>query len=251
MLYTEKIKDILEKLGVNVETLPNNLYSTLLEAVYNSDLSASGDNGIDGVTVNGQYLDIDGDKIPTMFISLHGSDNVLKFTDGMFTIDCSDTSTVNDINGNLTAENIKEGITIFGHVGTYAGGTSKNTITLDDGTELPMPTLKDGCNYAMIFKGTNYYSMLECQNRFANVNNWISIANDSYTIATSSVPCYLSQLPVDFNEFNSWSEPTEYDDSSAKFTTLGTLILSNEVIETWSSTNTNTKVIYFNKNFEI
>ena len=103
----------------------------------------------------------------------------------------------------------------------------------------------------MIFKGTNYYSMLECQNRFANVNNWISIANDSYTIATSSVPCYLSQLPVDFNEFNSWSEPTEYDDSSAKFTTLGTLILSNEVIETWSSTNTNTKVIYFNKNFEI
>lgn len=131
------------------------------------------------------------------------------------------------------------------------GSPEKTTITLDDGTELPKPTLKDGCNYAMIFKGTNYYSMLECSNRFANVNSWISIANNSYTIGTSSVACYLSQLPVNFNEFNSWSEPTEYDLSNAKFTTLGTLILSNEVIETWSSTNTNTKVIYFNKNCEL
>lgn len=131
------------------------------------------------------------------------------------------------------------------------GGGSSNTITLEDGTELPKPTLKDGCNYAMIFKGSNYYSMLETSNRFANVNSWISIANSSYTIGTSSAVCYLSQLPVNFNEFNSWSEPTNYDLSNAKFTTLGTLILSNEVIETWSSTNTNTKVIYFNKNCEL
>lgn len=170
MLYGEKMKQILEKFGVDTSTLPDNLYSTLLDAIYNADVS---------------------------------------------------------------------------------GGSSKGTITLDDGTELPIPTLMDGCNYAMIFKGSNYYSMLECQNRFANVNSWISIANDSYTIGTSSVPCYLSQLPVDFNEFNSWSEATEYDTSNAKFTTLGTLILSNEVIETWSSTNTNTKVIYFNKNCEL
>ena len=173
MLYTDKIKDILLKLGVDVSKLPDNLYSTLLDAVLNADISSGGD------------------------------------------------------------------------------GSSKNTITLDDGIELPMPTLKDGCNYAMIFKGTNYYSMLECQNRFANVNDWLSIANDNYTIGTSSVPCYLSRLPVDFNEFNTWSEPTEYDISNAKFTTLGTLILSNEIIEKWSSTSDNTKVIYFNKNFEI
>lgn len=171
MLYGEKMKQILEKFGVDTSTLPDNLYSTLLDAIYNADVSG--------------------------------------------------------------------------------GGTSKDTITLDDGTELPIPTLMDGCNYAMIFKGSNYYSILECQNRFANVNSWISIANDSYTIGTSSVPCYLSQLPVDFNEFNTWSEPSEYDDSNTKFTTLGTLILSNEVIETWSSTNTNTHTIYFNKNFEI
>ena len=131
------------------------------------------------------------------------------------------------------------------------GSPEKTTITLDDGTELPKPTLKDGCNYAMIFKGSNYYSMLECQNRFANVNRWISIANDSYTIGTSSVPCYLSQLPVEFNEFNTWSEPTEYDISNAKFTTLGTLILSNEIVEKWSSTNTNTHNIYFNKNCDL
>lgn len=173
MLYGEQMKLILDKFGIDTSNLPDNLYSTLLDAIYNADVSSGG------------------------------------------------------------------------------GSSSKNTITLDDGTELPIPTLKDGCNYAMIFKGTNYYSMLECQNRFANVNSWISIANDSYTIGTSSLPCYLSQLPVDFNEFNSWSEATEYDTSNAKFTTLGTLILSNEVIETWSSTNTNTHVIYFNKNFEI
>ena len=172
MLYGERMKQILEKFGVDTSTLPNNLYSTLLDAIYNADVSSGG------------------------------------------------------------------------------GSSSKNTITLDDGTELPKPTLMDGCNYALIFKGSNYYSMLECQNRFANVNSWISIANDSYTIGTSSLPCYLSQLPVDFNEFNSWSEATEYDTSNAKFTTLGTLILSNEIIEQWSSTSTNTHTIYFNKNFE-
>ena len=93
--------------------------------------------------------------------------------------------------------------------------------------------------------------MLETSNRFANVNNWISIANSSYTIGTSSAVCYISKLPVNFNEFNSWSEPTKYDLSNASFTTLGTLILSNEIIEKWSSTSDNTKVIYFNKNCEL
>ena len=174
MLYGEKMKQILEKFGVDTSTLPDNLYSTLLDAILNADVSAGG-----------------------------------------------------------------------------GGSSSGDTITLDDGTELPKPTLKDGCNYAMIFKGTNYYSMLEVSNRFANVNSWISIANSSYTIGTSSAVCYISRLPVNFNEFNSWTEPTEYDLSNAKFTTLGTLILSNEIIETWSSTNTNTHNIYFNKNFEI
>ena len=151
--------------------------------------------------------------------------------------------------GTTESMTLDEMVTAIANITT--GSVPRDTITLDDGTELPKPTLKDGCNYAMIFKGSNYYSMLECQNRFANVNSWISIANDSYTIGTSSVPCYLSRLPVDFNEFNTWSEPTEYDSSNAKFTTLGTLILSNEIIETWSSTNTNTHNIYFNKNFEI
>ena len=131
------------------------------------------------------------------------------------------------------------------------GSVPSDTITLSDGTELPKPTLKDGCNYAMIFKNSNYYSMLETSNRFANVNNWISIANSSYTIGTSSAVCYISKLPVNFNEFNSWNDPTKYDLSNASFTTLGTLILSNEIIEKWSSTSDNTKVIYFNKNCEL
>ena len=40
------------------------------------------------------------------------------------------------------------------------GSVPSDTITLSDGTELPKPTLKDGCNYAIIFKNSNYYSML-------------------------------------------------------------------------------------------
>ena len=174
MLYSEKMKQILEKFGVDTSTLKDNLYSTLLDAIYNADVSSGG-----------------------------------------------------------------------------GSGSSKNTITLDDGTELPKPTLKEGSHYAIIFKGSNYYSMLETSNRFANVNNWISIANSSYTIGTSSAVCYISKLPVNFNEFNSWSDPTKYDLSNASFTTLGTLILSNEIIEKWSSTSDNTKVIYFNKNCEL
>ena len=137
---------------------------------------------------------------------------------------------------------LDEMVTAIANITT--GSVPSDTIILDDGTELPKPTLKDGCNYAMIFKNSNYYSMLETSNRFANVNS-------SYTIGTSSAVCYLSRLPVNFNEFNSWSEPTKYDLSNASFTTLGTLILSNEIIEKWSSTSDNTKVIYFNKNCEL
>ena len=144
---------------------------------------------------------------------------------------------------------LDEMVTAIANITT--GSVPSDTITLSDGTELPKPTLKEGCNYAIIFKGSNYYSMLETSNRFANVNNWISIANSSYTIGTSSAVCYISKLPVNFNEFNSWSEPTKYDLSNASFTTLGTLILSNEIIEKWSSTSDNTKVIYFNKNCEL
>ena len=144
---------------------------------------------------------------------------------------------------------LDEMVTAIANITT--GSVPSDTITLSDGTELPKPTLKDGCNYAMIFKNSNYYSMLETSNRFANVNSWISIANSSYTIGTSSAVCYISKLPVNFNEFNSWSEPTKYDLSNASFTTLGTLILSNEIIEKWSSTSDNTKVIYFNKNCEL
>ena len=144
---------------------------------------------------------------------------------------------------------LDEMVTAIANITT--GSVPSDTITLSDGTELPKPILKDGCNYAMIFKNSNYYSMLETSNRFANVNSWISIANSSYTIGTSNAVCYISRLPVNFNEFNSWSEPTKYDLSNASFTTLGTLILSNEIMEKWSSTSDNTKVIYFNKNCDL
>ena len=151
--------------------------------------------------------------------------------------------------GSTEPMTLDEMVTAIANITT--GSVPSDTITLSDGTELPKPTLKEGCNYAIIFKNSNYYSMLETSNRFANVNSWISIANSSYTIGTSNAVCYISKLPVNFNEFNSWSEPTKYDLSNASFTTLGTLILSNEIIEKWSSTSDNTKVIYFNKNCEL
>ena len=151
--------------------------------------------------------------------------------------------------GSTETMTLDEMVTAIANITT--GSVPSDTITLSDGTELPKPTLKDGCNYAMIFKNSNYYSMLETSNRFANVNSWISIANSSYTIGTSNAVCYISRLPVNFNEYNSWSESTKYDISNASFTTLGTLILSNEIIEKWSSTSDNTKVIYFNKNCEL
>ena len=151
--------------------------------------------------------------------------------------------------GTTESMTLDEMITAISNITT--GSVPSDTITLSDGTELPKPTLKEGCNYAIIFKNSNYYSMLETSNRFADVNSWISSANSSYTIGTSNAVCYISRLPVNFNEYNSWSEPTKYDLSNASFTTLGTLILSNEIIEKWSSTSDNTKVIYFNKNCEL
>ena len=39
MLYGEKMKQILEKFGVDTSTLPDNLYSTLLDAIYNVEVA--------------------------------------------------------------------------------------------------------------------------------------------------------------------------------------------------------------------
>lgn len=39
MLYGEQMKKILEKSGFDTSTLPDNLYSTLLEAIYNADVA--------------------------------------------------------------------------------------------------------------------------------------------------------------------------------------------------------------------
>ena len=42
MLYGEQMKQILDKFGVDTSTLPDNLYSTLLNAIYNTDVSGGG-----------------------------------------------------------------------------------------------------------------------------------------------------------------------------------------------------------------
>ena len=42
MLYGERMKQILEKFGIDTSNLPDNLYSTLLDAIYNADVSSGG-----------------------------------------------------------------------------------------------------------------------------------------------------------------------------------------------------------------
>ena len=57
MLYGEKMKQILDKFGVDTSNLPDNLYSTLLDAIYNADVSSGGSGTPTGtVTVDNVWL---------------------------------------------------------------------------------------------------------------------------------------------------------------------------------------------------
>lgn len=57
MLYSDKMKQILNKFGIDTSTLPNNLYSTLLDAIYNANVSSgSGGTPTGTVTVDNVWL---------------------------------------------------------------------------------------------------------------------------------------------------------------------------------------------------
>ena len=57
MLYSEKMKQILDKFGVDTSNLPDNLYSTLLDAIYNANVSSgSGGTPTGTVTVDNVWL---------------------------------------------------------------------------------------------------------------------------------------------------------------------------------------------------
>ena len=57
MLYGEQMKMILEKFGIDTSTLPDNLYSTLLDAIYNANVSSgSGGTPTGTVTVDNVWL---------------------------------------------------------------------------------------------------------------------------------------------------------------------------------------------------
>ena len=57
MLYGEKMKQICEKLNINVNALPNRLYSTLLDEIYNRCGTGSGftPTGTLNITANGNH----------------------------------------------------------------------------------------------------------------------------------------------------------------------------------------------------
>lgn len=67
MLYGEKLKEILSKTGVDVSTLPNSLYSTILQAISdnidNNTGGGSGGGSSVSVSVEGTKLIIDGGTV--------------------------------------------------------------------------------------------------------------------------------------------------------------------------------------------
>ena len=63
MLYGERMKQILEKFGVDISTLPNNLYSTLLDAIYNANPKAFKEFGF-----NNYYVSLSSGKELGLFI---------------------------------------------------------------------------------------------------------------------------------------------------------------------------------------
>lgn len=151
MLYGERMKQILEKFNVDTSTLPDSLYSTLLDAIYNVEIS--GEGGIDTSSATAIASDIlksktayaKGVKITGTIESKDAETYTPKTTDqtinnGVYL------SGVQTIKGdtNLNSANIKNGITIFGVTGTL----DDSGIDTSDATATTTDILKDKTAYS-------------------------------------------------------------------------------------------------------
>lgn len=139
MLYAQKMKDILKKFGVDTSKLPNSLYSTLLDAIYNANVGGS----IKGVKQNEKgstALTINTFQTRTEEIEINGMEPYLKVGGETVYLELTNEDCyVVDLTEQLSSENIKAGVTIFGVEGTYTGGEASKGATFDDLLEYQYP----------------------------------------------------------------------------------------------------------------
>lgn len=151
MLYGERMKQILEKFGVDTSTLPDSLYSTLLDAIYNVEIS--GEGGIDTSSATAVASDIlksktayaKGVKLTGTIESKGSATYTPSTTDSIISsgVYLSGNQTIKG-DANLNSANIKKDVTIFGVTGTL----DNSGIDTSDATATTTDILKDKTAYS-------------------------------------------------------------------------------------------------------
>lgn len=157
MLYGEKMKQILEKFNVDTSVLPDSLYSTLLDAIYNVEIS--GEGGIDTSSATAVASDIlksktayaKGVKLTGTIESKGSATYTPSTTDSIISsgVYLSGNQTIKG-DANLNSANIKKDVTIFGVTGTL----DNSGIDTSSATAIASDILKSKTAYAKGIKIT-------------------------------------------------------------------------------------------------